>query len=174
MMMVGVRFSAVADSTMTICVRPVTLSVSSRTFSPSTMSLNVDLAADLGEDGRGERIPLDERLAGFDVLAVVHLQRRAVDERVTLLLAAVVSRSRLRPSSTSCRVSSMISSLPLRLMTTRSPFLFVTVATLTNCTVPGVRGLVLRLLGNARCRTADVEGTHGELRARLADRLARR
>ena len=35
----------------------------------------------------------------------------------------------------------------------------------------GVGRFVLRLLGNARCRTADVEGTHGELRARLADRL---
>ena len=54
----------VADaSTMIFCERPVTLSVSSRTFSPSTMSWNVDLAADLGEDGRGERIPVDQ-LAG--------------------------------------------------------------------------------------------------------------
>ena len=50
--------------------------------------LERDLAADLGENRRGERIPFDERLAGFDVLAVVHLQRRTVDERVTLLLAA--------------------------------------------------------------------------------------
>ncbi len=30
---------------------------------------------------------------------------------------------------------------------------------------------MLRLLGNARCRTADMEGTHRELRAGLADRL---
>src|SRR5712691_443416 len=35
-------------------------------------------------------------------------------------------------------VSSRISSLPLRLMTTRSPFLFVTVETLTSCTLPGL------------------------------------
>src|SRR5439155_21963719 len=35
----------------------------------------------------------------------------------------------------------------------------------------GVRGLVLRLLGNTRRRSADVEGAHRELRARLADRL---
>src|SRR5437660_1791295 len=46
------------------------------------------LSADLGENGRGERIPFHERLAGVDVLSVVHLQRGAVDERVTLLLAA--------------------------------------------------------------------------------------
>jgi hypothetical protein len=31
----------------------------------------------------------------------------------------------------------MMSSFPLRLMTTRSPFLFVTVETLMNCTLPG-------------------------------------
>jgi hypothetical protein len=43
-----------------------------RTRSPS--------CADLGENGRGERIPFDERLAGFDVLSVVNLQRRTVDE----------------------------------------------------------------------------------------------
>src|SRR5207302_8423977 len=59
--------------------------------------LEVNLAADLGEDGRGEGIPLDEDLVGVDVLAVMDAQRGAVDERVTLLLAAVrlhVRRSR--------------------------------------------------------------------------------
>ena len=96
--------------------------------------LELDLAADLGEDGGGERIPVDERAA--------RLRRRwpsctcsvrAVDERVALLLAAVGRAGLLRFG----RMSSMISSLPLRLMTTRSPFLFVTVVTLRNCTVPG-------------------------------------
>ena len=33
--------------------------------------LEVDLAAELREHGRGERIPLDERLSGLDVLSVV-------------------------------------------------------------------------------------------------------
>jgi hypothetical protein len=32
--------------------------------------LEVDLAAELREHGRGERIPLDERLTGVDVLSV--------------------------------------------------------------------------------------------------------
>src|SRR5712692_3577058 len=49
--------------------------------------LEHDLAADFREDGRGERIPLDQGLSGVDVLSVVHLQRRAVHQRVTLLLA---------------------------------------------------------------------------------------
>jgi hypothetical protein len=35
----------------------------------------------------------------------------------------------------------------------------------------GCLGFQPRLLRNSRCRTADVEGTHGELRARLADGL---
>ena len=34
-----------------------------------------------------------------------------------------------------------------------------------------VLGVETRLLGNSRCRTTDVEGTHGELRSGLADRL---
>ena len=34
-----------------------------------------------------------------------------------------------------------------------------------------VLGIEARLLGDSRCRTADVEGTHRELRSRLADRL---
>ena len=61
--------------------------------------LEVDLAAELREHGRGERIPLDERLSGFDVLSVVDLQGRAVDERVALLLA----RPRISgPPSSTC------------------------------------------------------------------------
>src|SRR5438105_403459 len=42
--------------------------------------LERDLAADFGEHRRGERIPLDERLAGFDVLSVADAQSGAVDE----------------------------------------------------------------------------------------------
>ncbi len=38
--MAGTRFSLAEASTMIFCDRPVTLSVSSRTFSPSTMSWN--------------------------------------------------------------------------------------------------------------------------------------
>src|SRR5581483_5656691 len=33
-------------------------------------------------------------------------------------------------------------------------------------------GIQSRLLGNSRCRAADVEGTHRELRSGLADRLS--
>jgi hypothetical protein len=36
-----------------------------------------------------------------------------------------------------------------------------------------VLGIEVRLLRDARCRSADVEGTHGELRAGLADGLRR-
>src|SRR5262249_12537354 len=56
--------------------------------------LEDDFAPNLGEDGRGERVPLHKRLSGLDVLAVAHLQRRTVDQRITLLLAVRLRRCR--------------------------------------------------------------------------------
>ncbi len=50
-MIAGTRFSLAEASTMIFCDRPVTLSVSSRTFSPSTMSWNSTLP------------PISERMA---------------------------------------------------------------------------------------------------------------
>ena len=47
-------------------------------------------AADLGEDGVGERVPLGEELARLDLLALGALEHRAVDEAVVLALAARV------------------------------------------------------------------------------------
>ena len=52
----------------------------------------LDRAADLGEDRRGERVPLDQLRAGLDLVAVVDVQARAVDERVALALAALRRR----------------------------------------------------------------------------------
>src|SRR5512143_1245759 len=72
------------------------------------------------------------------------------------------SRSRSRPGSG----ISMIATSPLRLNTTRSPFLSTTVLRLMYLRIPSLRGAPA---GGA----ADVERTHGQLRARLADRLRR-
>ena len=135
--------------------------------------LERDLAADLGENGRGERIPLDERLAGVDVLAVVHLQRRAVDERVTLLLAAASCRASAASPFFGLLDRGVVHDQQLA-VTVDDDEIAVLVrdgGDVDELDAAGVRRFVLRLLGNARCRTADVEGTHGELRARLADRL---
>ena len=56
--------------------------------------LELDLAAELRQHRRGERIPLDQRLAGVDLLAVADLEGRAVHERVALLLAPLVVHDR--------------------------------------------------------------------------------
>lgn len=64
---VGVRFSVVDDSTMTTCASPVTLSVSSRRFSPSTMSLTLTLPPISVSTAEASGFRLDERLAVVEV-----------------------------------------------------------------------------------------------------------
>ena len=59
----------------------------------------------------------------------------------------------------------------LRPITTGTPSLLTTTLRFLICTVRIERGLDARLLGAALHRAADVEGAHGELGARLADRL---
>ena len=49
--------------------------------------LEADLARLLGEDREGVRIPLDQHLALLDRLAFLHLEPRAVDDRVALAVA---------------------------------------------------------------------------------------
>ena len=58
-------------------------------------------------------------------------------------------------------------------MTTRSPVLDFTVCRLMKRTSAVALGIEARLFRNSRRRTSDVEGTHGELRSRFADRLRR-
>jgi hypothetical protein len=58
-------------------------------------------------------------------------------------------------------------------MTTRSPSFDLTVMQADEAHRAVVLGVEARLLADSRCRTADVEGTHGELRSRLADGLRR-
>ena len=52
--------------------------------------LELHRAADLGEDGEGVRVPLCQGLAERDVRTLFHLQLRAVDDLVALLLAATL------------------------------------------------------------------------------------
>ena len=51
--------------------------------------LEADLARLLGEDRERVRIPLDQDLALLDRLAFLHLEARAVDDRVALAVAAL-------------------------------------------------------------------------------------
>ena len=52
--------------------------------------LELNRAADFGQDREGVRIPLDQDLAELDRLAVFDLQLGAVDHRVALLFAALL------------------------------------------------------------------------------------
>ena len=106
------------------------------------------------------------------MLSVVHLQRRAVHQRVTLFLArrgnglfagrllALLARSVFHDDQLSVAVDH--NQIAVLVRDGRD---------VDERHLAGVGRLVLRLLRNARRRTADVEGTHGELRAGLADRL---
>ena len=58
-------------------------------------------------------------------------------------------------------------------MTTRSPDFDLTVCKSDEAHLADVLGIEARLLGDSRCRTTDVEGTHRELGSRLADGLRR-
>ena len=85
----GCFFSS-GESTMMSRDRPVTSSTSSWTVTLSMMSLKRTVPPALGEDRERVRIPLDEDLALLDVLAVAHLEVRAVDDRVALADDALV------------------------------------------------------------------------------------
>ena len=154
----GCFFSS-GESTMMKRDRPVTSSTSSWTVMPSMMSLKRICARLLGEDRERVRIPLDQHLALLDRLAVLHLQARAVDDRIALAVAP------LRRPARRCE--------PLRFMTIRWPPSLCVSTTLQALEADraGVARFERGLLGDARRRAADVERAHRQLRAGLADRL---
>ena len=69
--------------------RPVTSSTSSWTCALDDV-LEPDRAQLLGEDREGVRIPLDQHLALLDLLPVLHLEARTVDDRIALAVAALL------------------------------------------------------------------------------------
>ena len=75
----------------TLRERPVTSSSFSCMVTPSTMSPNFTMPADLGEDRRGERVPLGEELARLRPCRPRRtLSSAPYDEAVVLALAAGV------------------------------------------------------------------------------------
>ncbi len=117
-----------------------------------------DLAADLGQDGRREGIPLDQLLPRDDFLSVGHLDGRAVNDRVPLLLASLVVHDR---------------DLAVAVDHDEVAVLAVHGRDIQELDGAWVLGLVLGLLGHARRGSAIVERPHRQLRAGLADRLRR-
>ena len=152
----GTRFSAAVASTMIFCDRPVTLSVSSRTFSPSTMSWNSTVPSISVRIAEVNGSHSTSSVSGLDLVALVDLEVRAVGQRVALLLAALlVDDEELAGAVDDHQLA--------RLRLDRGD--------VEELHRARVRGGVLRLLGDTGRRAAEVEGPHGELGARLADRL---
>ena len=120
--------------------------------------LEMHRAADFGEDGEGVGIPLEQDLALLDRIAVVDLELGAVNHRVAFALAALLVDHGNRSLAVHDHQIAR-----LRLDRLHADELHEAV----------VFGVLRRLLGDSRRRAADVEGTHGELRAGFADGLRR-
>ena len=117
--------------------------------------LEPHLAADFGDDRGGVGVPFGDALAALDLLAVLDAQARAVGRLVGFAVLAIDLDGR---------------AAVLRLMTIRSPSAVVhrvAAGDLDDAVVAGFEERLLGHLGGA----ADVEGPHGQLGARLADRL---
>src|SRR6185312_15394745 len=115
-------------------------------------------AGDLGEDGEGVRIPLAEQVAELDVLSVLNLELGAVDEGVALLLATLLVDDGERAGA---------------VHDNQATFLGADGDEVDEVRLACVLGLEVRGVRHAGGGAADVEGTHGELGAGLADGLRR-
>src|SRR6185369_15433369 len=113
-------------------------------------------AADFGQDREGVRIPLNQDLAKLNRSSFFHLDAGAINHLVAFLFATLLVDDH---DGTVAVHHDQIARLG-------ADGLQVDEA---NDTV--VLGIEARLLADSRCGTTDVEGTHGELRARFADGL---
>ena len=148
---------AVRQSITTRLAMPVELVERFRHRLAFDQILEADRAFDLGQDRPGVRIPLGDALAALDLVAVVDLQARAVRDAVHGALGAVrIDHRHHHVAAIAIRSPSELRDDVLVLDLDRAV---------------EVR-LDERLLGDLR-RAADVERAHGELGARLADRLRR-
>jgi hypothetical protein len=115
-----------------------------------------DDAVHFRHDRAGVRVPLGQTRAALDLVAFVDEQARALGELVHGTLVALLvldDQPTLRPS-VMMRPEESVTTLELRS---------------ERC----LRGWIRRRIHRDLCRAADVEGPHGELRARLADGLGR-
>src|ERR1700674_717049 len=118
--------------------------------------LELDRTADFGQDRESVRVPLDHYLSELDWVAFVDLDLGAVDDGVALALAALLVNYRDRALAIHDHQVAGLGFDRLDADKTHGASGF---------------GFQTRLFGNSRCRTADVEGTHGELGSRFTDGL---
>ncbi len=118
--------------------------------------LELDGAADFGQDGESVGIPLSHDLTELDCLPLFHLQVRAIDDLVALLLAAAIIDDGDGAGAV------------------HSDQIALTAADRSQVDEADgaiVLGFEARLLIDTRGGSTDVEGPHGELGAGLADGL---
>src|SRR5208337_3398327 len=115
-----------------------------------------DLAADFRENRQGVRIPLNKLLADIHFLPVLDFKPSAVDDRIFFLLTTRFIVNGDTPASGHDHVVAFL------------VFHRIQVEIFDSA---GILGFKYGLLNNLACRTADVERSHRELRARLADGL---
>src|SRR6185437_9477525 len=115
-------------------------------------------AADFREDGEGVGVPLNQGVALGDLLVLLHLEFGAVNHRVALLFAALIVNN---DDGAGAVHDNQIAGLGLDGLQ------------VDEAHGADAASFQARLLRNSRCRTADVEGTHGELRAGFTDGLRR-
>ena len=121
--------------------------------------LELRLAGELGDDRAGQRVPGGEHRAGLDLLVGLDAEQRAVRHLVALALAAVrVGDDDLAGAGDHHQLALAVGHVAHGRVEADRAF-----------------GLGVDARGHrrARCRAADVEGAHRQLRARLADRLRR-
>ncbi len=118
--------------------------------------LELHRAADLGENGVGVRIPLGQQLAQLYVLPVLHAKARAIYHLVTLLLTTTVIQDGHRTGAVHGYQRAVLA---------------LNVVQVDKAHKAVVLRIQARLVLHAAGCAAHVEGTHGELRSRLADGL---
>src|SRR6185312_2425624 len=118
--------------------------------------LELDRTGDFREDRERVRVPLADHIAELDLCTVFDLQLRAVNDRVALLLAAL----RIDDGDGAVAVHR-----------NQAAVVGTNGDEVDEVNLTRVLGFEVRSVLHARCGSADVEGTHGELRARLADGL---
>src|ERR1022692_409888 len=120
--------------------------------------LELHRPANFGQDGESVRVPLDQDIAQADLLTVFHLHLGAVNHGIALFFAALVVQDGDGAVAIHHHQVAFLGAHGHQVDEAHAAVGF---------------GIEARLLANARSRTADVEGTHGELGPRLADGLRR-